>query len=437
MLLVAAGGAAYWVFGRDDAARSELLDQLDIEPAAERGGALVASGFIEADEVDLAAELGGRVVDLPFDEGDEVSEGDTVMVLDTAILEAQRDDAAARVDIAAAQRDLLKAGATDEEIEQAEAQVAIAQAALDAAEVALQGAYAVRDNPQDLQIRVQEASTQVEAAQHQVNAAVAQLTYAEKKYGLLGVMVADIEEHNENREDDEPGWQWAPLDFALSPQRYETAQQHLSDAQGVFDEASAYLAAAQDAASSPQDAQSQVVSAQTSLGTGGAELTQAEAELADLKVGASREEIRAADSRVDEAQAALEAIETQIERMTIAAPLDGIVLERSIHVGELASPGVPVITLANLETVELTVYIASDQFDKVALHQTVTVNVDSFPGRDIEGEVVYISDEAEFTPRNVQTQEERVNLVYAVKIRIDNPDHALKPGMPADVRFDS
>lgn len=437
MLLVAAVGAGIWYFGRNDTARNELLDQLDIETSPSDGGALIASGFIEADEVDLAAEIGGRVVTLPFEESDEVTSGDTVMVLDTAILEAQRDQTAAQLTISEAELDLLRAGATDEEIEQAEAQVAIAQASLDAAQVALQGAYAVHDNPQDLDIRVAEAETQVEAAQHQVNAALAAMEWARKKYGLLGVMVEDIAEHNENREDDEPGWQWAPLDFALSPQRYEAAQQHLDDAQGVFDEATTYLAAARTAADTPQGAQSQVASAQTSLNTGESELVQAEAELADLKVGASQEQIRVSESRVEEAEAALEAIETQIERMTISAPINGIVLEQSVHVGELASPGVPVITLADLDTVELTVYIASDQFDKVALHQMVEVSVDSFPDREIEGEIVYIADQAEFTPRNVQTQEERVNLVYAVKIRIENPDHALKPGMPADVRFDS
>ena len=106
-----------------------------------------------------------------------------------------------------------------------------------------------------------------------------------------------------------------------------------------------------------------------------------------------------------------------------------------MHVGELAIPGVPVVTLANLDTVELTVYINASQFDKVALNQEVAVSVDSFPGKTFTGTVIHIANEAEFTPRNVQTREERVNLVYAVKIQLDNPDLDLKPGMPADARF--
>jgi multidrug resistance efflux pump len=121
----------------------------------------------------------------------------------------------------------------------------------------------------------------------------------------------------------------------------------------------------------------------------------------------------------------------------LQAPINGLVLEQALHVGELAVPNGPVVTLANLDTVELTVYINADQFDRISLNQTVIVSVDSFPERSFEGTVVYIADEAEFTPRNVQTREERVNLVYAVKIHLENPDHALKPGMPADAAFDS
>jgi multidrug resistance efflux pump len=143
-----------------------------------------------------------------------------------------------------------------------------------------------------------------------------------------------------------------------------------------------------------------------------------------------------ADAWVEEARAALGAIEAQIERMTIAAPIDGIVLEQTVHVGELAAPGVPLITLANLDVVELTVYVPEDQFDEVSLNQQVQIRVDSFPGQTFEGAVVRIADEAEFTPRGVQTREERVNLVFAVKIQIENPDHVLKPGMPADAVFE-
>ena len=90
------------------------------------------------------------------------------------------------------------------------------------------------------------------------------------------------------------------------------------------------------------------------------------------------------------------------------------------------------LTLGDLDHVTLTVYVPEDRLGQVKIGQAVAVNVDSFPGQSFEGKVVRIADEAEFTPRNVQTKEERVNMVFAVEVRIPNPDHALKPGLPAD-----
>jgi HlyD family secretion protein len=112
--------------------------------------------------------------------------------------------------------------------------------------------------------------------------------------------------------------------------------------------------------------------------------------------------------------------------------MDGIVTSRSGQAGETATAGSPLLTIANLEEVTLVVYIPENRIGQVRLDQEVEVQVDSFPGRVFIGRVASIAGEAEFTPRNVQTQEERVNLVFAVKVRIPNADQALKSGMPAD-----
>ena len=119
-------------------------------------------------------------------------------------------------------------------------------------------------------------------------------------------------------------------------------------------------------------------------------------------------------------------------KQTIVAPIGGTVLQRSIHRGELAAPGATMLTLGNLDDVTLTVYVPEDKLGQVHIDQSVEVRVDSFPERRFTGTVVAIAHEAEFTPRNVQTQEERVNMVFAVDVSIPNPDHALKPGVPAD-----
>jgi HlyD family secretion protein len=136
-----------------------------------------------------------------------------------------------------------------------------------------------------------------------------------------------------------------------------------------------------------------------------------------------------------QAQAALELVQLQQPRMVIKAPAKGVVLSLNIKAGELVSAGVVALTLGRLDEVNLTVYVPEDKYGQVSLGQSVSIAVDSIPNRKFSGTVQYISDEAEFTPRTVQTVEGRQSTVYAVKIRVPNSDLALKPGMPADVDF--
>lgn len=433
LLVAVAVGAIY--LGTNAAARQKLLDRLPTQ-SGEAGGPLVASGFIEAEEVEIAAELGGRVVALPFREGDEVAAGDTLVQLDTTLLAAQRDALAAQLAIAVAQRDLLKAGVSEEVIRQAEAQVGVIQASVEAARIVLADASMVAANPQDVEVQIAEAEAQVAAAQAQLHAADVQRVIAERSLELYQDTGEVIQRIEDMYGEDAPVPSFT-LDAVLSPQRYEAALTSLSNAQQALDSAQDLLAALRGLANDPQQLQSHVVEARTALDTAQAELTGAQAQLDNLRAGPTEAQLAGADARVEEAQAALDALDMQIARMTLTAPIGGLILDQPIHVSELAVPALPLVTLANLDEVTLTVYIPATRFDQVALNQAVTVNVDSFPGRGFRGTVVYIADEAEFTPRNVLTREERVNLVYAVKIRIENPDHALKPGMPADARFGS
>jgi HlyD family secretion protein len=117
----------------------------------------------------------------------------------------------------------------------------------------------------------------------------------------------------------------------------------------------------------------------------------------------------------------------------IRAPIDGVVLDRLVEPGELVNPNSTLFTVADLTTLTLTVYVPEDRYGQVNLGQTYSVSVDSFPGTVFNGTVTHIADQAEFTPRNVQTVAGRKNTVYAVRLTLDNPNLSLKPGMPADV----
>jgi hypothetical protein len=182
----------------------------------------------------------------------------------------------------------------------------------------------------------------------------------------------------------------------------------------------------------PQVAQIKVAQAKAAYQTALAQIGVAQAQLEILKPGARSEQIAMAEAQVKQAEASLAALQVQRDQHTLVAPLDGWVVEQPAHEGEMATPSATLLTLADLNHLTLTVYVTEPKVGQVAIGQTVPVFVDAFPGQPFTGYITFISDQAEFTPRNIQTKEERANTVFAVKIKLDNLDQQLKPGMPAD-----
>jgi HlyD family secretion protein len=120
----------------------------------------------------------------------------------------------------------------------------------------------------------------------------------------------------------------------------------------------------------------------------------------------------------------------------VRAPAQGMVTERLVEEGELAAPGTGLYVVTDLDTVKLTIYIPETELGNVRLAQKARISIDSRAGVVFPGTITYISPVAEFTPRDIQTKDERVKLVYAVRVEIPNPDGVFKPGMPADASLD-
>jgi len=159
----------------------------------------------------------------------------------------------------------------------------------------------------------------------------------------------------------------------------------------------------------------------------------AEQTYAKARAGLRPEEISGARARRESAAAQVELLQKRIRDCTVLAPAPGTVTLRAVEPGELVGPGSNVVRLTFLDKVKLTIYVNEAELGFVTLRQPAEVFIDSFgESRPFSGSVVYISPSAEFTPKNVQTKEERTKLVFAVKIQVDNPDGALKPGLPAD-----
>jgi RND family efflux transporter MFP subunit len=139
---------------------------------------------------------------------------------------------------------------------------------------------------------------------------------------------------------------------------------------------------------------------------------------------------------VSQAQANLDLLEVQIAKLTILAPVDGIILTSTVKTGEVIAAGSSVMRLGQLSNLDITVYVSENLYGQLSLGQAATLAVDSFPGESFSAVVTRIADEAEFTPRNVQSVEGRSSTVYAITLQVNDPDGKLKPGMPADVTFE-
>ena len=161
---------------------------------------------------------------------------------------------------------------------------------------------------------------------------------------------------------------------------------------------------------------------------------QAREQLTLVNTGPRTERIQAQRAVVQEAEAAVAQVEANIDNAVIAAPFDGVVTVRHREPGESVAAGAPVLTVMNTRDRWVRIYVREDQVGRVTIGQRASITSDSHPDKTFDGRVTFISNEAEFTPRNVQTQEERVKLVYAVKVAIVGDDAMqLKPGVPADV----
>ena len=151
-----------------------------------------------------------------------------------------------------------------------------------------------------------------------------------------------------------------------------------------------------------------------------------------LLTGSRKQEVEAAMARAESAAAQADLLEKKVRDCVITAPAEGTVTLRGIEPGEYVSPGARVFRITNLDRVKLMIYVAEADLGKIKTGQDASIFVDSHPDRPFPGTIVYISPIAEFTPKNVQTKEERTKLVFAVKVEADNPEGILKPGMPAD-----
>jgi HlyD family secretion protein len=166
-----------------------------------------------------------------------------------------------------------------------------------------------------------------------------------------------------------------------------------------------------------------------------AQLNSAKENLRKIQSIIRPEELKQAKANYDRIKANVELIKKNLNDCYVTSPIDGIIVKRFVEKGETVTNLSSLFRVSNLYQVELLVYVNEQDLGKVKLGQQVDITIDAFPNKIYEGKIIYISPEAEFTPKNIQTKEERTKLVFAVKVRIGNPNLELKAGLPADARI--
>ncbi|MFN2233709.1 MAG: HlyD family secretion protein, partial [Anaerolineales bacterium] len=149
----------------------------------------------------------------------------------------------------------------------------------------------------------------------------------------------------------------------------------------------------------------------------------------------TEEQLAVAQSQVNAARTNLEAVQTQLDKLLITTPIDGVVMTRNVEFGEIARAGTSAMTISNLEDRTVKVYIPENRYGQINLGDTAELTTNSFRDEIFEAKVVRIADKAEYTPRNVQTAEDRATTVYAIELSVADPEGKLKPGMQVDVSF--
>ncbi len=166
-----------------------------------------------------------------------------------------------------------------------------------------------------------------------------------------------------------------------------------------------------------------------------ATLKAAQQRVSEAEEGSRKEDIAIARANLEQAKASLGLSRINASYTTLRAPVAGVVTVRQAELGEVVAPGSPVVSVADLDHIWLRSYIAETDLGRIHWGQDATVTTDTYPGMQYHGRISFIAPNAEFTPKSVQTYKERVTLVYRIKIDIDNPNHELKPGMPADAHL--
>ncbi len=358
------------------------------------GSRILVSGNLELTLVDIAFKIAGRMTERLVDEGAWVKKGDLIARLDPLQLQQQTLRDRALVSSAQSNYDQLVTGIAYQRAT-LESDIAARNAELSATQAKLE------------QLLNGSRKQEVQQAEAAVNDAKAQLEFARSDWERMQTLYK-----NED----------------VSKQQYDQARAR-------FDSATAVLRQAEERYSLVKEGprQEDIAGARAEVARAQAALRMAEANRLELQ--RKEQELAARRAEIDRSRAQAGISSAQLDDTTVYTPIDGVVLVKAAEPGEVLAAGTTIVSIGDLEHPWLRAYINETDLGRVKLGQKVRLTTDSFRGKIYAGQISFISSDAEFTPKQIQTKEERVKLVYRIKVDVDNRSHELKSNMPVDAEI--
>lgn len=341
------------------------------------------------------------------------------------ILEAQAAYDAAKIKLEEAQtmRDYAQRSGNSAQIDQAEYQVQLAQIELQEAQRKLEMAQA------------EGSDYFLNKARAEYQAACAALQQAQATYDALLAKGFDyhIQEARQAYQAASKALSLAQANYTIALNQADPVELAYLTAKENMETAEKILENTKQVVDFKAEERAQLDKAKADRDALQAQLKQAQENLEKVKKGAAPEDIEALKSAVAQTEAAFNLAQDLVQKCTVKSPIAGVILEKYVNLGDSVDIGSALFSLANLDNLYVNIYLDEKEVGKVRLNQEVKVKVDAYPEKEFKGKVVYISPKAQFTPKNVQTVEQRTFLTFAVKVQISDPEHLLKIGIPADV----
>jgi HlyD family secretion protein len=379
LIAAVAAGAAYYIYGRLHPANTNTLS---------------VSGNLELTQVDISFKVPGKLIELNVDEGYYVKKGQVIARIDKDQVQSQRTRDEASLNNSQFQYDQMETSVQWQR-RTLESDVALRTAELRASQARL-AALVAGSRPQEIQ---------------ESRAAVADATAQHEQAQADWARAQDLFKNDD-----------------ISKQQYDQYRMRLDSTAAVLRESNERLALTVEGPRKEDidAARADVVRAQAAVES-------AEANRLELK--RREQDVLAHRADVSRARAQVAITDTQINDTVVVAPIDGVVLVKSAEVGEVLAAGTTVVTIGDIDHPWLRAYINETDLGRIKYGQPAVLKTDSFPGKNYPGRISFIASEAEFTPKQIQTFEERVKLVYRIKIDVDNRSHDLKSNMPVDAEI--